>query len=361
MSRLRERPGNIAYSAMETDFKVVNYPTIFESFSESFYPGSTPCVHSKIGNGSAAWVFPDSYPPNVRGKVGTMKGNFMPENLGFSSTLDNGFGEALQRHTNSLNWRKLDSSSSASLIQTLAEMDETLLIFTRKFWAQLNYGAFTWGIVPFVKDVCAWSHTVSRALRAINGAESNRYRNASTFAYTNSDLMVSNNWTLKTSVQIELSRSGNYTLSGIQKSLQWLDRLGFHPDLATAYDLVPLSFAVDYFLPIGEFLTNLFQRGWVNEISYNGWLSYNSEYKYTFGNPEIKPHWASATGSQTYSLFTRGFDSSVLHTEPVRFDIPEFSLPTLLQIFNTQYLVITRSGRKAIKRDAVNFPSKRKR
>jgi len=351
MSRTRSILGQLAYYSSETNFNTVYYDVVSESMVEQVYPGSTPVSHSKIIPGSVEWKFPTGSP--FAGQTGGMSGCISPNNLGFVSYLDSSYFEKFNTFSNSLNFRSLDSSSKASLIQTLAELDESLLIFTRRFWEQLNYGAFTWGVVPFVSDVKNWASTVSIAFNRLRSNEDSlRYKQKTNFPHVVN--LSANNFTLKTEVDTELHRSGSYFLTGLNAQLEWLDRLGFHPDIATAYDLVPFSFVLDYFLPIGKFLTDTFQRGWVNEIDFTGWGSVKRTFKFSIGNG---PYWASAGGSFGLVTFDRHAESSVLHTEPVRFDIPGFELPTLQQIFNTQYLAyITKFGQSPIKRPRKTIP-----
>jgi len=340
MSRTRSRSGFNAYSGFDTGWATTLLPFVYETFYEASYPGSTACHHQKINGGSSLRWQNVNFAP---GRTWTLDGYLIPGYVGCSDHITE-INNEIQKHASRLNWRSLDSSSRASLIQTLAEFDETLLLFTKRFWAQLNYGAFTWGIVPFVSDVRNWAQATIRAFRSLSNDSKYHYRDKFSQSVKTDWVPGVAGFDSRATCDYTLRRSGRYTLTSIASQLQWLDRLGIHPDIATIYDLVPFSFAVDYFLPIGEFLTNTFQRGWVNEISFSGWMSVESHIKYDF-RVSSGSQQTSISGSCGQTIFSRFPDASILHTEPVKFDIPGFDLPTLQQIFNTQYLLLTNSGK----------------
>lgn len=62
---------------------------------------------------------------------------------------------------------------------------------------------------------------------------------------------------------------------------EFLDYIGFYPDISTLWDALPFSFLVDYFLPIGD---SLQQRSWVQPSinCVNGCVSYKLEGTYDF-------------------------------------------------------------------------------
>jgi hypothetical protein len=60
-----------------------------------------------------------------------------------------------------------------------------------------------------------------------------------------------------------------------------LDIIGFHPDLATLWELVPMSFLVDWFIPVGDFLDTINSRGWIKPVLKIGPASTSFRY---FGN-----------------------------------------------------------------------------
>lgn len=153
---------------------------------------------------------------------------------------------------NTLDWGKLPSSSEFQIIEILAEIDDTISMFALKFWRQLSYGSFTWGVIPFLNDCKALIDTV-------NGLA----KNLANFDYETSDVtsiasepLWSTNDYYFTSFHgtVRFRKTGFSDISFQNPASIALDRLGLHPDLATAWNLIPFSFVVDYILPIGDFL-----------------------------------------------------------------------------------------------------------
>jgi len=342
MGRTRSKSGVISYSGSDTNWDTVLSFPASEIMNETFYPGSTPVDHHKYIGGKASWRQPSNGVNSQK-----ISGNFHPGYLGCGNA---DYESTVQDQLYRLNWRKLDSSNQASLIQTLAELDESLLLFTKRFWTQLNYGAFTWGVVPFVQDVCNWATSIKRAFNTISaGPHAYRFHDKYTIPVNTGYVPGVAGISVKATGEVVVSRKGHYNLSSFNESLSWLDRLGFHPDIATAYDLVPFSFVLDYFLPIGKFLTDTFQRGWVNSIYFTGWVSRKDSINFEFA-PSPGSYWTSVEGNCKYEHFSRTPEASLLHTEPIKFDLPEFSIPTLQQIFNVQYLAFTNQGGSMIRK-----------
>lgn len=85
-------------------------------------------------------------------------------------------------------------------------------------------------------------------------------------------------------VRIELPIFQRYNVD----TMLWLDQIGFHPDLATAWEATPFSWMVDWFLPIGESLTNR-SASWLNpdiflDGSYSTTFTANVESYTNFSN-----------------------------------------------------------------------------
>lgn len=217
-----------------------------EHMTESNYPGSCGVVHYKYTpatfnavDGSAYWR------------------NFAPLTVPIPDI------------PVSLNWGKLPTSTEVGLIQLLAEIDETLLLFTKRFWKALSYGSFTWGVMPFVQDLIG----TAKALRNLT-TDLSKFKYHDEFTISPAiDTWVDSHHRVKGTLTCNYRYNGMGDLSFHHPGSLALDRLGFHPDLATAWDLVPLSFVVDYILPIGDYLQTFRQGGWVKSMYFQGWTT----------------------------------------------------------------------------------------
>lgn len=237
-----------------------------------------------------------------------------------------------------LPWDKLPSSSRFSLIQFFAELDETLLLFTKKFLKNISYGSFTWGVMPFISDIQAVLETIENLSVDLNDFPFE----ATSSIEVNLDRLSDDAPDCRLTGSHHIVGRASVPTGAELRIL--LDRLAFHPDLATAWDLIPLSFVIDYFLPIGDQLQSLVNRGWINQVDFTGWRSLK-----LFGKGGI-----SAPPRQNISVFylppedniqiyfRDRIDSSV----PVDIYPPNDSewlqLPSFTQLFNTLYIILSR-------------------
>lgn len=152
-----------------------------------------------------------------------------------------------------------------------------------------RYVDYAFGIKPFLDDVKNISSRMTESISAIN-ARLNAYMSpmpinitrklpvGDTFVTSmgsSTRVMFTGTVTcrFKGLVRIELpllSRDNrDYTL--------WLDQIGFHPDLSTAWEAVPFSWMIDWFLPIGKHLDDM-SRPWLDPaIFLTGNFSYTYE------------------------------------------------------------------------------------
>lgn len=247
---------------------------------------------------------------------------------------------ALQAAHISLDFQKNDGFE---LIPFLMDWDSTMLMFTKKFWEKLSYGAVTWGVLPFISECKALLET----LLDLNG----RIRDAMT-KILNRRITRRTRWIYPSIEQTEFRYKveGTTTVSGhltgglslpdseIYKGLILLDEFGVHPDLKTVWDVIPLSFMVDYFLPIGDMLESLHPRGWfAPTLSLSGGHSV----KYTV---EQFPRGLRREGdSCEYEVYLRNPGLLTLPTRPTV--SPPYEAPSILELFNTVYL--TQGRRKS--------------
>jgi hypothetical protein len=178
---------------------------------------------------------------------------------------------------NPLNWNKLPTSSKFGIIQFFAELDETLLML-KDIRSVASYGGVQWGILPFVSEMKALYDTVSKAattdLSKIPYEDELSGQLFREVPFGSSGYAVEGEYTLR--------YSGHVSLDHIDPILRIYDQIGFHPTISTAWDLVPLSFAVDWFLPVGKYLDGLNEDGWIRTASFTGWRTLKATYRYGY-------------------------------------------------------------------------------
>jgi len=235
-----------------------------------------------------------------------------------------------------LDWANLPTSTELNIIVLLAEMDEIIAMLTWKFWRQLSYGAITWGIVPLISEIESGLKALQNIAKSIDGTqyEATTY-DVSEKSYEDFGGPWSNMWwNVKKSIKYHAYGKAYYDDLLISSLL---DRIGFHPDVATLWELVPFSFVVDYILPIGKFLEGLRRGGWVKAVYFDGWVSASVN---TTGHMSA-PSWASwkYVPKQVpfeYNTYYRFPHSSVLVAPEAT--LPQFELPTFEEVFNMAYL-----------------------
>jgi len=65
--------------------------------------------------------------------------------------------------------------------------------------------------------------------------------------------------------------TGVYNVAGLDNADRLLDTIGFHPDLNTAWDLIPYTFLINDAFAVADALDSLWPRGWVRSIPLHGW------------------------------------------------------------------------------------------
>lgn len=259
MGRVREIPvrkrGYYVAGGSEVTFVLNDISQ--EYFAESTYPGPCDCFHSRFVPYTGFYVTSGGYPHYYENTIHLLSKNVIP------------LSDAGWKATTALNWGKLPTSSKFGILQFLAELDDTLAMFTSKFWKSLSYGSFTWGVLPFVNDVKALIETIRNLSQGLDGLKA--YEDEITFTDEVNLASFYDTYTCKSNVTVRNSGSITYPVDvGI---LQLYDAIGFHPDLSTAWDLVPLSFLVDYLLPIGDWLDSLHYQGWCRTLDFSGWTT----------------------------------------------------------------------------------------
>jgi len=221
------------------------------------------------------------------------------------------------------------------------DWDDTIAMFSKKFFEKISYGSVTWGIMPFISDL----KSLAGSLDAINGKIASSYekligkRITRRFNWSHSFPSPWNSGALRYDVSGRTVISGYLTGDNvypdtISKALAvFLDEIGLNIDARTVWDVIPLSFMVDYFIPIGDLLESFHPRGWFKpQFSFSGGVSVTAD---------IQGNWigGGTSGSPAkYTLYKRDYlPFHIFGTRPPV--LPEFTAPSFRELFNTAYLL----------------------
>lgn len=229
------------------------------------------------------------------------------------------------------------NNNKFEILPFLFDLDSTISMFSLKFLKELKYGAVTWGILPFVSDMKALFHSLLDLYSKVSTS-------SLTFSEKTASVKASGRYYTSYGVPANVNVNGQLRLNGkfftsipayegkIGKALQLLDEIGFHPDFKTAWDIIPLSFVLEYFIPIGSILESLHPRGWgVPVCTFDGWRSL----KYFFDHSE---------GDYDRVISLQRAYGRAYYRERLTWTIPaadvsiEWKTPSLKELFNTAYL-----------------------
>lgn len=228
-------------------------------------------------------------------------------------------------------------NNSFEIIPFLVDLDDTLAMFGKKFAQSLTYGGLTWGVLPFISDVKSLAATVGDILSGIH----NTVEKMSPPQARRVPFKVKDHDGYYSLVDIDgtITMTGSWDVGSIipdspEEIIQFLlDEIGFHPDLKTIWDVIPLSFVADYFLPVGDVLESVHPRGWFRPTIgfYGGWSCK--------ANVSLKGNraWQGSLGKLDIYYRSEAGDHLVLPTRAPMIH-PEWSAPSWREIFNTWYL-----------------------
>lgn len=316
-------PFNLSFERIEDEFRTPRkFNPCFHWKYLGFYNGLLYGFPSGGGVQVTNWVFStDGCPTNIIGFCQSKALSDTNFNLSFQD--DNDF----------------------ELLSLIAELDDLLATFTWNFWKQISYGSANWGVLPLISDIksliSSLNNFYSRAFeRDLTKYANSRYAKSKSFSYSGSTLPtnpnISCNWTL--SGTLRLNGYTNIVIPSPSAQITALqifaDELGFHPDLRTIWDLLPLSFVVDYFLPVGDLIESLHPRGWFNpRITFDGACSFKGvvyhDAPHTFDRVRTSP----TLPCRFYRRWHQRFTSGTRQTPQV-----DFKLPSLRELFNTWYV-----------------------
>jgi hypothetical protein len=245
--------------------------------------------------------------------------------------------DVISKHQDDLNWSSLPSSTEFGLIQFIAELDDTIGQFSIGFVKKLfslkdGWGSFEWGILPLVSDITG-----------LIDAYKKRNIDMNHFPIESQYTARSNDFGSHVLISEILIRHTGYASSLADPYLEFLDRIGLKFDISIVWDLIPLSFVIDYLLPIGDLLGTLSNGGWVRSVEFEGWTTMS--YSITYDNDHLSLTGATSIDSSTSAnVFYRRFNQNVLtvpYFDSSDGDIEMFSLPSLRQLWNMVYIFLS--------------------
>jgi hypothetical protein len=253
---------------------------------------------------------------------GTYVGNFIPVDA-FRS-----YFPVDQAPIFTLNPKKLPTSGETNLIVLLAELDETLLTFTKKFWKELSYGSFSWGLLPLLGEAEAIYKTLKK-ISTLKGQS--KFEDTLIFDRDDGGTDFS-----KQLISGTVRWTGTVNMRELNPAFMFMDTIGFHPDLNTVWNLVPLSFAVDYFLNIGKLLSVIHTSGWITSVEFTGWRTVKVD-AYALRCSQPIPKLYDIVMHSTF--FQRVYCDDYILAVPPRSPLGFFAQPEPIELFNTAYLM----------------------
>jgi len=266
--------------------------------------GETQVAHAKSTNG----VY------NIQNSSWTQRGNFI---LSANYVLErvpqllNLFGS-----NNELDWSHLPTSSKFNALVIALEFDDNINAIQRAMKHDLDVGTIAYGFVPLISDLEALYNAAKRLTANFVLQDQPSYYDRTPVSIDTG--MVPNIGREKLTGSILFSGKIEYPSSPI---LGVLDSVGFHPDLATLWELIPLSFLVDAILPIGDFLESFRQGGWVKAVYFQGRRTFKGEFEWALDT------WTNGTTGEirgSASCYIREPYGGVLSTQSQPVEPPGF-------------------------------------
>lgn len=247
---------------------------------------------------------------------------------------------------NRLRVKKLATSNQADLLTNLAEFDDTLLMMTKNIKKSASYGGYQWGWAPLISDIMATNDAASNVSKSLlsNGIRTNPYVTKDTFTVKSAKVPLNIGISAPVHFQhiwdVVIKYSGS--ISYDNDICAFYDYMGFHPSPKLFWDLVPLSFAVDYVLPIGDMLKQVTpSKGWVKSANFTGWRTITAKVREV---SSLIPgldygKYNSVTYGGRLEFVNRNFLQGIaLEQKTIRKTIEALKMPTWQQAFDLSYL-----------------------
>lgn len=247
---------------------------------------------------------------------------------------------------NRLRVKKLATSNQADLLTNMAELDDTLLMMSKNIKKSASYGGYQWGWAPLISDIMATNDAASNVAKSLlsNGQRTNSYTTKDTFTVKSMKVPLSVGIGPPIHFQhiwdVVIKYSGK--ISYENDICAFYDYMGFHPSPKLFWDLVPLSFAVDYVLPIGDMLKSITpSKGWVKSANFTGWRVITAKVReVTSFIPGLDyGKYNTVTYGGKLEFVNRDFlDGIMLEQKNISKTIEAFKMPTWQQAFDLTYL-----------------------
>jgi hypothetical protein len=239
-------------------------------------------------------------------------------------------------------WEGLLSSGKGGFTQFIAELDDTLVAFAARFMRNFfTYGEFTFGWGPFVQDLKNLFKSFDRLNKLIEQQGVQRYSRRYELPQYDEVLRSGNQIYRIKRVSGWVNVSGTINLKGLIPEVA-LDTFGLHFDQNVVWDLIPLSFLVDYIIPIGDMLESIRPSGWVRAVPFDGWVSSRDVYHDGSVTASIWSDPSDPPLGPPAMRYTRTYHSGVFTVEASTGADWEF--PSFKEMFNLLYVTRVRGS-----------------
>lgn len=166
---------------------------------------------------------------------------------------------------------KLPTSNDADLLIAVGEAEETAHMLSTKLKKSASYGGIKWGWMPLISEIVK----VNDAANAVKNSVLDGTRRRAPYNTTDKFTVVTppikaawGHYTHTWDVKVKYRGMIEYE----NDVLAFYDYMGYHPSPKVFWELVPLSFAIDWILPIGDMLSAMTpSKGWVKAANFAGW------------------------------------------------------------------------------------------
>jgi len=246
------------------------------------------------------------------------------------------------------------------LLNFVSELDDTLKVFSGKFWNSLSYGSVNWGLLPLYSDLKSLYNTLGTLFSKtksfddqLGNFSSVVNRRFAPVDIDTTDPTTGLRYKGRVTIRARGSISMDLPLDKYRNLKILLDELGVHPDLKTIWDLIPLSFLADYYIPIGDVLEGLHPRGWYNpQVDFSGYFTIKGtiavQPRLTSQGVPGSLHTISEFDYPTYNIYTRrriSFSTVTRKPVVVNWGAPDLSFR---KIFNSLYVLNKKKKPKRI-------------
>lgn len=263
---------------------------------------------------------------------------------GFWLPVSSSYRFCVEPYLNRLKPSKLPTHNKADLLTNLAEFDDTLAMFGKNLKSSASYGGYKWGWAPLLGDIAACNDAANAVKNSVLDGSRRTSRYVTTDSFETSYKVIKQNIgpataTIKHSWDVKVKYSGSVSYEN--DLLAFYDYMGFHPSPKLIWDLVPLSFAVDWVLPVGDILQSITpSKGWVKSANFTGWRTITATVRETYEDVELDSDirlysYAPEPDTFVYRDYLHGV---AMHEKKIPKPIELIKIPNLEQAFDLAYL-----------------------